>query len=164
MLSHIVFQLGRPAIVIAALTGTLAGAGAFTFDYGEGLSYFSADPLACRNCHVMNDQYASWTKGPHHAVARCVDCHLPHEVLLEVPGEGRQRLPAFEGLHLHGLSRAHSDHAAQLADLAGQLPALSHRFRSRHRPRRDDRRRDGVVRTLSPRRRSRRAPLKEIAV
>jgi cytochrome c nitrite reductase small subunit len=79
MLSRIVFQLGRPAIVIAALTGTLAGAGAFTFDYGEGLSYFSTDPLACKNCHVMNDQYASWTKGPHHAVARCVDCHLPHE-------------------------------------------------------------------------------------
>jgi cytochrome c nitrite reductase small subunit len=30
ILSRIVFQLGRPAIVIAALTGTLAGA--FTFD------------------------------------------------------------------------------------------------------------------------------------
>jgi cytochrome c nitrite reductase small subunit len=74
-----VFQIGRPAIVIAVLTGTLAGAGAFTFDYGEGLSYFSTDPLACKNCHVMNEQFDSWTKGPHHAVARCVDCHLPHE-------------------------------------------------------------------------------------
>ena len=27
----------------------------------------------------MNDQYASWTKGPHHGDARCVDCHLPHD-------------------------------------------------------------------------------------
>ena len=26
----------------------------------------------------MNDQYASWQKGPHHGAARCVDCHLPH--------------------------------------------------------------------------------------
>ena len=67
--------------MLAVLVGTLAGLGAFTFDYGEGLSYFSPDPLACKNCHVMNDQYASWTHSPHHAVARCVDCHLPHEFL-----------------------------------------------------------------------------------
>jgi cytochrome c nitrite reductase small subunit len=73
-----VLPLGKPAILIAVLTGTLVGVGAFTFDYGEGLSYFSTDPRACNNCHVMNEQYASWTKGPHHAVARCVDCHLPH--------------------------------------------------------------------------------------
>jgi cytochrome c nitrite reductase small subunit len=71
--------LARPAAVVAILTGVLVGAGAFTFDYGEGLSYFSTDPLACKNCHVMNEQFDSWTKGPHHAVARCVDCHLPHE-------------------------------------------------------------------------------------
>jgi cytochrome c nitrite reductase small subunit len=60
------------------MTGSLAGVGAFTFQYGEGLSYFSTDPRACKNCHVMNDQYASWQHGPHHAVATCVDCHLPH--------------------------------------------------------------------------------------
>jgi cytochrome c nitrite reductase small subunit len=58
--------------------GTLIGLAAFTFHYGEGLGYFSKDPRACRNCHVMNEQYASWTHGPHHAVATCVDCHLPH--------------------------------------------------------------------------------------
>ena len=73
--------LPKLAILAAALTGALAGLGAFTFDYGEGLSYFSTDPVACKNCHVMNDQYASWTKAPHHAAARCVDCHLPHDVI-----------------------------------------------------------------------------------
>jgi cytochrome c nitrite reductase small subunit len=26
----------------------------------------------------MNDEYNSWIKGPHHAAAGCVDCHLPH--------------------------------------------------------------------------------------
>ena len=26
----------------------------------------------------MNEQYASWSRGPHHAAALCVDCHLPH--------------------------------------------------------------------------------------
>jgi cytochrome c nitrite reductase small subunit len=29
----------------------------------------------------MNDQYASRTKGPHHAAARCVDCHLTYELV-----------------------------------------------------------------------------------
>ena len=56
----------------------MLGAGAFTFHYGEGLSYFSTDPRACKNCHIMNDEYDSWTKGVHHAAAKCIDCHLPH--------------------------------------------------------------------------------------
>jgi cytochrome c nitrite reductase small subunit len=54
------------------------GVGFFTFGYAQGLSYFSSDPRACANCHIMNDQYASWQKGPHHGDAVCVDCHLPH--------------------------------------------------------------------------------------
>jgi cytochrome c nitrite reductase small subunit len=68
-----------PAFIIAALVGTVTGLGLFTFRYAEGLSYFSTDPRACANCHVMNDQYASWAKGPHHALATCVECHLPHD-------------------------------------------------------------------------------------
>jgi len=71
----------RWPLLLAALIGTLAGVGIFTFDYGEGLSYFSPDPRACKNCHVMNDEYASWTHGPHHATARCIDCHLPHALV-----------------------------------------------------------------------------------
>lgn len=63
------------------LTGSLVGVGAYTFRYAEGLSYFSTDPRACKNCHVMNDQYASWSRGPHHVAAGCVDCHLPHEFI-----------------------------------------------------------------------------------
>ena len=68
----------RAYAVVAALIGALAGVGAYTFRYAEGLSYFSTDPRACKNCHIMNDQYASWSRGPHHATAGCVDCHLPH--------------------------------------------------------------------------------------
>ena len=77
--SAAVRSLGRLAVIAAVLMGALAGLGAYTFDYGEGLSYFSTDPRACKNCHVMNEQFASWSRGPHHAVARCIDCHLPHE-------------------------------------------------------------------------------------
>lgn len=72
---------GKRAILIAVLLGCVSGLGAFTFDYGEGLSYFSKDPLACKNCHIMNEEYDAWTKASHHAVAVCVDCHLPHEFI-----------------------------------------------------------------------------------
>jgi cytochrome c nitrite reductase small subunit len=68
-------------LLLAALLGVLAGVGLFTFDYAEGLSYFSTDPKACDNCHIMNDEYDSWRKGPHHASAVCVDCHLPHDLV-----------------------------------------------------------------------------------
>ena len=61
------------------LAGVILGLGAYTFRYAEGLSYFSTDPAACVNCHIMRDEYDSWTKSSHHAAARCVDCHLPHE-------------------------------------------------------------------------------------
>ena len=68
-------------ISLSLLTGLIVGLGVFTFDYAEGLSYFSTDPAACANCHIMNEQYDSWQKSSHHGVARCVDCHLPHAFL-----------------------------------------------------------------------------------
>jgi cytochrome c nitrite reductase small subunit len=64
-----------------ALLGVAIGLGGFTFRYAEGLSYFSTDPRACANCHIMQAQYDSWQKSSHHAVATCVDCHLPHDLV-----------------------------------------------------------------------------------
>jgi cytochrome c nitrite reductase small subunit len=67
-------------VVLAAIAcGMATGLGFFAFDYGEGLSYFSKDPRACANCHVMGAEYDSWQKAGHHQVATCVDCHLPHD-------------------------------------------------------------------------------------
>ncbi len=71
-------HLRKKSMILAALIGLLLGAGGFTFQYAEGLSYFSTDPAACMNCHIMTPQYESWQKSSHHAVAGCVDCHLPH--------------------------------------------------------------------------------------
>ncbi|HVT89621.1 MAG TPA: cytochrome c nitrite reductase small subunit [Tepidisphaeraceae bacterium] len=68
-------------IAVAVLLGLVGGVGGFTFKYGEGLSYFSTDPRACTNCHIMNSEFASWSKGPHNNLAGCVDCHLPHEFI-----------------------------------------------------------------------------------
>jgi cytochrome c nitrite reductase small subunit len=73
--------LGATAMAVAVAMGLLTGVGTFTFHYAEGTSYFSTDPKACANCHIMNPQYDSWSRGPHHAVAGCVDCHLPHDLV-----------------------------------------------------------------------------------
>ncbi len=68
----------KKMIILGVLLGLFIGTGAFTFKYANGFSYFSADPKACVNCHIMTPQYNSWLKSSHHAVAGCVDCHLPH--------------------------------------------------------------------------------------
>jgi len=69
----------RPLLLLALAStcGLLAGLGTYTFTYAHGLSYFSNDPRACINCHIMREQFDGWQKSPHHAVATCNDCHTP---------------------------------------------------------------------------------------
>src|ERR1044072_4823371 len=44
----------RGAVVaLLVLLGVVIGVGSFTFGYGRGFSYFSPDPRACANCHIM---------------------------------------------------------------------------------------------------------------
>lgn len=66
-----------PKLFLAVGVGLFFGFSFYTFFYAKGLSYFSSDPKACANCHIMNSQYDSWTKSSHHTVAVCVECHLP---------------------------------------------------------------------------------------
>lgn len=68
------------AIGVAAL-GVAAGLGGYTFVYARGYSYFTNDPVACANCHVMQDYYSGWVKSSHRSVATCNDCHTPHDVV-----------------------------------------------------------------------------------
>ena len=72
---------GAALTLLAVLVGALAGLGLFTFQQAKGFSYMSNEPEVCANCHIMQSQYESWQKSSHHAVARCVDCHLPHDLL-----------------------------------------------------------------------------------
>jgi cytochrome c nitrite reductase small subunit len=64
-------------LALASSVGLFAGLGTYTFTYAQGLSYFSDDPRACMNCHVMREHFDGWLKSPHHAVASCNDCHTP---------------------------------------------------------------------------------------
>ena len=68
-------------VALAGVVGLFAGLGSHTFLYAQGLSYFSNDPRACMNCHVMREHFDGWQKSPHHAVATCNDCHTPHSFI-----------------------------------------------------------------------------------
>lgn len=74
-------RLSILGVLLACSLGALVGLGAHTFHYAEGLSYFSNNPKACVNCHIMREQYDGWLKSPHHAVATCNDCHTPHSLI-----------------------------------------------------------------------------------
>jgi cytochrome c nitrite reductase small subunit len=65
------------AVALGASLGIAVGIGGYTFGYARGASYFTSDPAACANCHVMREQYAGWLKSSHHGVATCNDCHTP---------------------------------------------------------------------------------------
>jgi cytochrome c nitrite reductase small subunit len=67
-------------VLLAVLIGIAAGIGGYTLVYAEGLSY-------------MSSQYDSWQKSSHHAVAGCVDCHLPHDFI------GKWTAKALNGYH-----------------------------------------------------------------
>jgi len=66
---------------LSALVGVMMGLGVYTFHFAEGLSYFTNDPNACANCHIMRDYLDSWQKSSHHAQAACNDCHTPHALV-----------------------------------------------------------------------------------
>ena len=95
-------------LLVAVLIGLVAGVGAFTMVYAEGLSYMSSEPKVCVNCHIMQPQYDSWQKSSHHAVAGCVDCHLPHDFV------GKYVAKAVNGYH-HSKAFTMQDFAEPIA-------------------------------------------------
>jgi cytochrome c nitrite reductase small subunit len=68
-------------VLIGLLLGLAIGIGMYTFVYAKGYSYLTNDPNACGNCHVMQDYYSGWVKSSHRSVAKCNDCHTPHDFL-----------------------------------------------------------------------------------
>lgn len=80
-------------LILVVSFGLIIGHSLFTFVYAKGFSYFSPDPGACKNCHVMNQVYESWMKGGHQNNATCNDCHVPHDFV------GKWMFKAESGFH-----------------------------------------------------------------
>lgn len=64
-------------LFLAFVFGPPLGIGAYVFIYAQGDSYFTNNPVACTNCHIMRPQYESWSRSSHKNVAVCNDCHTP---------------------------------------------------------------------------------------
>ena len=78
------FLIPPPAwrLPVILLAGIFAGLAAFAFYISKAPSYLSDNPATCVNCHIMAPQYATWTHNSHRQYARCNDCHVPHNNLL----------------------------------------------------------------------------------
>ena len=98
-------------LALMVLFGGIIGLSLFTVSYAEATSYLSDDPDACRNCHVMNDVHDAWARGPHHAVATCNDCHIPHTFPDKYVVKALNGWNHSAGLHAGELPRADPDHA-----------------------------------------------------
>jgi cytochrome c nitrite reductase small subunit len=64
-------------ILLGVVIGVAVGIGVYTFAYAKGWSYLTDDPVACANCHVMQEQFDGWLKSSHRAAASCNSCHTP---------------------------------------------------------------------------------------
>ncbi|MCX7880054.1 MAG: cytochrome c nitrite reductase small subunit [Ignavibacteria bacterium] len=65
------------------LSGVLIGTISLIIYLSKFFSYFSDEPSACVNCHIMTPHYATWYHSSHRERATCNDCHIPHENFIE---------------------------------------------------------------------------------
>lgn len=70
------------ALSLTVILGLILGLGTTTFVQGKGFSYFYDSPEACLNCHIMQDQYASWSRSSHKDFTTCNSCHAPENPAL----------------------------------------------------------------------------------
>ena len=67
---------------ILAITAAVIALGYFVF-VTDAAAYAGSAPETCNNCHVMDSQYENWYHGGHRNVTECIDCHLPHENMVD---------------------------------------------------------------------------------
>ena len=118
--------------------GIFLGASLFTFYFGQGFSYLSKNPRACANCHIMSEQFASWQKSSHKAVAGCIDCHLPSGTMAKWGAKilnGYNHSAAFTLQNFHEPIRIHARnrrllqancvrcHSSLVAGMMNRVPA-----------------------------------------
>ena len=73
----------KQKIIAIIAGGIICGLGVYTAYASRFGSYLSDDPKACVNCHIMAPYYATWDHGSHSRNTTCVDCHVPHNNLVQ---------------------------------------------------------------------------------
>ena len=104
MCIKIIHKIRLPKWMLPVMLGIFAGLSLFTFFYARGHSYFSNDPEACKNCHIMRIQFDAWNRSSHKGVATCNGCHTPKHFIgkYAVKGlNGWNHSVAFTTGHFH---------------------------------------------------------------
>lgn len=68
-------------LIAISLLAAIISLGAFAY-VTDAPAYAGTAPETCANCHVMDSAYENWFHAPHARVTTCVDCHLPHDNLV----------------------------------------------------------------------------------
>ncbi len=68
--------------VYIAIFAAVVAFGVFVY-VTDAPSYLGTSPSTCNNCHVMDSQYENWYHAAHAKFATCVECHLPHDNIVD---------------------------------------------------------------------------------
>ncbi len=68
--------------VYIAIFAAVVAFGVFVY-VTDAPSYLGTSPSTCNNCHVMDSQYENWYHSAHARFATCVECHLPHDNVVD---------------------------------------------------------------------------------
>ncbi len=70
------------SLLIVAVVAVVIALGMFVF-VTDAPAYAGTNAATCNNCHMMDAAYENWYHGGHERVTECVDCHLPHDNLID---------------------------------------------------------------------------------
>ena len=68
--------------LIVAFSAAVLALGMFVY-VTDAPAYAGTNAAICNNCHVMDSQYENWYHGGHRNATECVDCHLPHDNMVD---------------------------------------------------------------------------------
>lgn len=70
-------------LAFTVIAGIACGLVLFLVHISNFFSYLSDSPNTCMNCHIMGPQYSTWYHSSHREHATCIDCHVPHENIIQ---------------------------------------------------------------------------------
>ncbi len=65
-------------LFVVAAIAVVASLGTFAY-VSNAVEMMGSAPETCANCHVMDAAYENWLHSAHGNKAKCADCHLPHD-------------------------------------------------------------------------------------
>ena len=77
------WEYRKPLVLLVFLAVAGAGVGVYAMFGPPHLIALTETPEFCAACHLHDGHYKTWAHTGAHRNARCVDCHLPNDNLVE---------------------------------------------------------------------------------